>query len=70
MPSCVASVGPHDLEALIAAWIAILVAAARDRCPYSRADGICSSYYHFVIQRTRRIIPEAELENSCGACNH
>ena len=60
MPSCVASAGPHDPEALIAAWIAALAAATRDRCPYSRADGICSSYLHFVFQRTRRIIREVE----------
>ncbi len=44
MPSFLASGGPHDPEAL--ALIAALVAAARDRFPYSRADGICgrSSY--------------------------
>jgi len=55
MPSFLASAVPHDPEALIAA----LVAATRDRFPYSRADGTCSSC-SYVIQRTRRIIREVE----------
>ena len=59
MPSCAASAGPHDPEASTVAWIATLVAAARDRFPYSRADGICSSY-SYLIQRTPRIILEVE----------
>ena len=59
MPSFLASAVPRDPEALVAAWIGTLVAATRDRCPYSRADGICSSY-SYVIKRTRRIIREVE----------
>ena len=59
MPSCGVSAVPRDLEALIAAWIVTLVAAIRDRCPYSRADGTCSSC-SYVIQRMRRIIREVE----------
>ena len=54
MPSCVVSAVPRDPEALIAAWIAALVAATRDRFPYSRADGICSSYYHNQSPRSGR----------------
>src|SRR5688572_31874854 len=41
MPSCEASEAPLDPEALIAAWIASSIAAARDRFAYSRADCIC-----------------------------
>ncbi len=59
MPSFLASAVPHDPEVLIAALIAALVAATRDRFPYSRADGTCSSC-SYVIQRTRRIIREVE----------
>ena len=73
MPSCVAIAGPRDAHSLIAALIAALVAATRDRFPYSRADGTCSSC-SYVIQRTRRIIREVEkmrqvnvVENFRGA---
>src|SRR5258706_11492071 len=59
MPSCAASAVPRDPEAWIAAWIVALIALTRDRCPYIRADGICSSY-SYVIQRTPRIILEVE----------
>jgi len=50
MPSSLASGDPHDPELLIAALIAALVAAARDRFPYNRADDICSSVSAPVIK--------------------
>ena len=50
MPSCVATEGPHDCEAVVSVLIAALmeavIAAAPDRCPYSRAVGICGRSYY------------------------
>ena len=62
-PSFWASAVPRDahslIGALIATWIAALVAATRDRFPYSRADGIYSSHwFHGVSQ------PEGLIESS------
>ena len=50
MTSSSASAVPRDQEAWIAALIAALI-APRDRCPYSRADGICSSQVQILREQ-------------------